>query len=213
MEPGVDSVVGLRHDPAEPIVRRMIKHGKTARHRTLEPCVRDHAPVQRCEWDGCTESGDYRAPRSRHELQSYRWFCLQHVREYNAQWNFYAGMTEREVEADVRRDTVWQRPSWPFGQAAPNINYHRVRVRTQFGEFDDEAAQEPARPQTMELKTRRALGVLDLDPPVTVSDVKARYKELVKRHHPDANNGDKASEERFKEISEAYRTVMTSFAS
>ena len=56
----------------------------------------------------------------------------------------------------------------------------------------------------------RALVVLDLRPPVTIAIVKMRYKELVKLHHPDANGGDKASEERFKQISEAYRTVMNS---
>ncbi len=191
----------------------MIKHGKTARPRTLERCANEGAKPQACEWEGCTEDGDYRAPRSRYELDSYRWFCLRHIREYNAHWNFYAGMTESEVEADLRRDTVWQRPTWPFGQATPRAGYHRARFRSHFGDFEDEAAEDHARPRTLEQKARRALGVLDLDPPVTVSDVKARYKELVKRHHPDANNGDKASEERFKEISEAYRTVMTSFSS
>ena len=51
---------------------------------------------------------------------------------------------------------------------------------------------------------------MDLDPPVTVEIVKARYKKLVKRHHPDANGGDKAAEEKFKQISEAYRTIMRS---
>jgi DnaJ-class molecular chaperone len=43
--------------------------------------------------------------------------------------------------------------------------------------------------------------------------VKARYKELVKRHHPDANGGDKSAEERFKTVSEAYRTLMSTLVS
>ena len=54
------------------------------------------------------------------------------------------------------------------------------------------------------------MSVLDLNPPVTAMTVKARYKELVKRHHPDANGGDKASEERFKQINSAYETIMSS---
>ena len=68
-----------------------------------------------CEWIGCDRDGLYRAPRSRRELRQYWWFCLEHVREYNAAWNYYAGMSDNEVEADVRFDTVWQRPSWPLG--------------------------------------------------------------------------------------------------
>ncbi len=54
--------------------------------------------------------------------------------------------------------------------------------------------------------------MLDLKPPVTVDAVKARYKQLVKRHHPDVNGGDKASEEMFKRINQAYHTLMQSLA-
>ena len=57
----------------------------------------------------------YRAPRSPERLTEYWWFCLLHVRTYNAAWNYYAGMSDSQVEADIRRDTVWQRPSWPLG--------------------------------------------------------------------------------------------------
>jgi DnaJ-class molecular chaperone len=53
------------------------------------------------------------------------------------------------------------------------------------------------------------LQILDLQPPLTTEIVRARYKELVKRHHPDTNDGDKASEEKFKQISQAYQTIMT----
>jgi hypothetical protein len=50
-------------------------------------------------------------------MTQYRWFCLQHVREYNAAWNYYAGMSDDEVEADIRRDPGWPRPSWPLASA------------------------------------------------------------------------------------------------
>ena len=70
-----------------------------------------------CDWPGCDGDGEHRAPKSRNELKNYHWFCLGHVRQYNAGWNFYEGMTDAEVEADVRRDTVWHRPSWSFGGA------------------------------------------------------------------------------------------------
>lgn len=160
-----------------------------------------------CERPGCEQDGVYRAPRSRLQMTQYRWFCLQHVREYNATWNYYAGMSDDEVEADIRRDTVWQRPSWPLasvGYAA----WHATRMTDGFGVFRD------ARPPSHHEPTpeERALLVLELRAPVTVAIVKSRYKELVKRHHPDANGGDKAAEERFKKISEAYRTVMSTLS-
>jgi curved DNA-binding protein CbpA len=59
----------------------------------------------------------------------------------------------------------------------------------------------------------RALRTLDLKFPVTVEAVKARYKTLVKRHHPDVNRGDKTAEERLKRINQAYETVMNCLAS
>ena len=80
---------------------------------------------------------------------------------------------------------------------------------TRFGIFK-EAKPAVRREPTAE---ERALLVLELQAPVTVAVVKSRYKELVKRHHPDANGGDKAAEERFKDINEAYRTVMGALAS
>jgi len=59
---------------------------------------------------------------------------------------------------------------------------------------------------------RKALATLDLDTSVTVLELRARYKLLVKRHHPDVTGGDKKSEERFKQINEAYETIMNYLA-
>ena len=45
---------------------------------------------------------------------------------------------------------------------------------------------------------------LDLDGQATQSKIKTRYKDLVKRHHPDANGGDRSSEDKLREIIQAY---------
>lgn len=171
----------------------------------------DDAPLVRgCDHPGCTCAGEYRAPRSR-TLTDYYWFCLDHVRSYNASWNYYAGMNETEIEAELRKDMVGQRPSWRFG--------HRVAWRfgngvKDFGlfDFEDEAprAKPRARPPTPQ---EAALETFDLTLPLTLAALKARYKELVKRHHPDAHGGDKAAEERLKIINQAYATLKASYFS
>ena len=161
-----------------------------------------------CDWPNCTNLGEFRAPWSPSELRRYRWFCLEHVRRYNATWNYYDGMSDDEVEADVRADTVWRRPSWRVGTANGGRPIHGMR--DPFGLFGEEAEAPP--PLAESNPAQQAMTVLDLHPPVTVATVKARYKELVKRHHPDANGGDKDAEERFKQIHEAYRTVMESIS-
>jgi hypothetical protein len=156
-----------------------------------------------CAWAGCAETGTHKAPKSRARLEEYQWFCLDHVRLYNAAWNYYSGMSEAQVEANIRSDTTWNRPSWPFngvGSAAIDA------IDDIFGVIGGTGRQAPQTPQVSS-DERRALGVLELELPVTFDTVKARYKELVKIHHPDANGGAKDAEERLKRINEAFDTL------
>lgn len=164
-----------------------------------------------CEWPGCAGEGEHRAPLARDRLDQYRWFCLDHVREYNRNWDYYRGMTQAEIEADLRRDTVWQRPTWPLGGGRPRRP--NWRIHDGFGFFTDEPEQkgrENARSAT-EAAHVRALAVFDLEPPVTFERLRSRYLTLVKQHHPDANGGDKAAEERLKSINEAYATLKNGY--
>ncbi|MFO1128517.1 MAG: J domain-containing protein [Rhodospirillales bacterium] len=180
----------------------MDQRSRSSRADTLAQRAQPPFSGRGCDWHGCAGEGVHRAPRSRAQLREYWWFCLEHIRLYNAAWDYYTGMSEAEIEADMRRDTVWQRPSWPLGSAAtfrPNLRW--------FDDLDAGAEPPPKRPRTA---TEHAMVVFELTPPISAQTVKARYKTLVKRYHPDANNGDKAAEERFKVISEAYRTLMNS---
>jgi hypothetical protein len=167
-----------------------------------------------CDWPDCDEKegGVFRAPKSSNDLKNYHWFCLDHVREYNKSWNYYGHMNETQVESDRRRDTVWQRPTWPLGVNRAAGGFDKRQFNDAFGVFDDDESpgsehQNPGFHATT--PEGKAAQILDLQPPFTVETVKAKYKELVKRHHPDANDGDKASEEKFKQISQAYQTIMT----
>ena len=178
-----------------------------------------------CDWPGCSGAGEHPAPKSREKADDRHMFCQEHAREYNKSWNYYEGMSEDEVEADRRKDTVWDRPSWHFGTINPKAAMAAAMragmgygVRDDFGVYDEhiggardnKSQADPhihigPRPGTPE---ERAMSILDLSPPLSAHAIKTRYKELVKRHHPDANGGDKAAEEKFKEIGEAYRILM-----
>ncbi len=169
-----------------------------------------------CGHPACGDEGLYRAPRSRHQLNSFYWFCLDHVREYNKAWNYCAGMSTEEIEAHIRADVVGWRPTWPMGWwARRRAGMDYAPVRDDFGFFADDgkkgAEQERKRnafsPMSAEAK---ALSTMDLSPPVTLDKLKARYKELVKRFHPDTHGGDKAAEERLKLINQAYSTLRNS---
>lgn len=177
------------------------------------------APVRPCDHPGCFAGGDFRAPKSRLDLHDYYWFCLEHVRAYNLAWNYYAGMSDSEIEAEIRHDTVWQRPSWRLGDRhGPGYS---GRIRDYFGVFSGgaEGAHDGQRsserghdPVRRALSAReQALAVFEIEPPFTLVRLKARYKTLVKLHHPDAHGGDKAAEERLKIINQAYATLKASY--
>jgi DnaJ domain len=196
------------------------------RHVALEPILpweAPEAPVRACDHPGCAAGGDFRAPKSRLELHDYYWLCLEHVRAYNSAWNYYAGMSDREVEAEIRSDAVWQRPSWRLG--ARHGPGYTARLRDYFGLFSNGTGngREQARrnggagggsrnaARRALSASEQALAVFEIEPPVTPSRLKARYKALVKLHHPDAHGGDKAAEEQLKIINQAYAILKASY--
>ena len=160
-----------------------------------------------CAAAGCGEPAAYRAPRSRERLADYMWLCLEHVRAYNKAWDYYAGMSVAEIEAHVRADTTWRRPSWPFGTGHEE---GCANPRDPFDLFPGEqrAAHDGSeRLSPADAAEKQALDVMNLSPPVTAETVKLRYKELVKQLHPDVNGGDRRAEERLKLVNDAYRTL------
>jgi hypothetical protein len=170
-----------------------------------------HAFQRVCEAPGCRLQGEYRAPFARDRLDQYRWFCLEHVRDYNKKWDYFAGLDASEIERHIRADTTWRRPVWPLGgrrNGGPQI-YDPLGLSEEAGL----AEKPPPRMDGSEQLTsaeRNAMGVLELSWPTTRADVKSRYKELVKIHHPDANGGAREAEEKLKEINVAYSTLRAS---
>jgi hypothetical protein len=187
----------------------MTKRPNRARAYAPDP----RAPGRPCDSPGCSHQGEYRAPKSRASLSDYHWFCLEHVRAYNAAWDFYKGMSPGEIEAHVRADTGWQRPTWPLGRGggAPHVEEEAVHDRLDIlGAAGLRGAQKREERAPSEL--REPLSALGLAWPVSMTEVKSRYKELAKRHHPDANGGDRGAEERLKTINLAYAALRAHLA-
>jgi hypothetical protein len=184
------------------------KQKTTRRRRWYQPD--SDAGERVCEWDGCEEAGEFRAPKAAHSLRDFQWFCLDHVREYNKGWNYFSGLDETDIESIRRQDSVWHRPSWPLGGGTSGAAFKAAAANgfsDPLGAFDDATAG-ATRPAAPPSPRDEALAKLDLDRSATPADRKARYKELVKKHHPDANGGCKESEERFKLINEAYTYLL-----
>jgi hypothetical protein len=165
-------------------------------------------PPRCCDQPGCAAAGEFRAPRSRDrlgELSSYHWFCLEHVRLYNASWDYYAGMNDREIERELRSSLVGDRPTWPLGRRVAGAHW-RDPLRV-FGDQAEDLKKRGKKPSQED----DALVVFELRPPFSLTDLKSRYKALVKLHHPDVHGGSKDAEERLKTITLAYALLKTRY--
>jgi hypothetical protein len=174
-----------------------------------------------CDSPGCAHLGEYRAPKSRYDLKSYYWFCLDHVRAYNANWDFFRGMTREEIEHHMHKTAQWDRPTWRMTQAGMNEERTRKRIyeafangESVFGDFgakEEEPREAHIDVNTIPHPTLEALAVMGLAPPIGWEEVKARYKTLAKKYHPDTNKDDKQAEELLKKINLAYSILKLSY--
>jgi DnaJ domain len=169
-----------------------------------------------CQWAACDQPGTHRAPMGRGREGRYFNFCLAHVQAYNKTYNYFDGMSDTDVEAFQKDAATGHRPTWKVGEnaSAPGVD-RDMDVRKLRGRFtrgnrfamfeEDEEAPKPATPhRTVGNMARKSLRMLNLDDAADKVAIKQRFKELVKRHHPDVNGGDKRSEERLREIIQAY---------
>ncbi len=173
-----------------------------------------------CQWSGCTQPAPHRAPKGRGRDGQYFAFCADHVRRYNASYNYFSGMSDAEVEQFQKDAMTGHRPTWKTGANAWGHGTASGGSEKQAREFH-EAKQatkqryhawraEQARSASASLGRKfkplekKALTAMGLGDGASKDDIKARFKELVKRHHPDANGGDRGAEEKLREIIQAY---------
>lgn len=173
--------------------------------------------VPRCDFPGCQAAGEFRAPQGRDREGQFFCFCLEHVREYNSTYNYFNGMSAEDVAVYQRDAMTGHRPTWAMGRngsgkgfredgdgqgTSDPLGMFRARSHT------SRRQQEPPKPR-VGVAARRALDQLGLDESAGPPTVKARYKDLVKRLHPDANGGDRSNEDRLREIIRAYNYLKS----
>lgn len=173
--------------------------------------------VPQCDWPDCPRPGRHKAPMGRgHEGKFYN-YCTEHVQEYNKSYNYFQGMKDDEMQEFQKNARLGERPTWKLGQnATPNASAVRRRgaqLRDDPFGLAAKAAKAPGRhPSGRALRSTelKALQTLNLDDTATPEQVKTQYKTLVKRLHPDANNGSRANEDTLKAVIQAYDHLRSS---
>lgn len=172
-----------------------------------------------CEQPGCPEPGEFRAPLAPGSFDgpgAYRWLCLDHVREFNTRYNYFAGMSTDEIEASQRVYGGWERETRAFSGAPAHPAWQDFRdpleaIRGRFGHRIPEAT-ERRDGRTLSGKDQSALKVLGLDTDADRRALRQRYSELVRRYHPDRNGGDRSHEKALTETIAAYNLLKRSRA-
>lgn len=173
------------------------------------------AAFPQCEWEGCDQAGEHRAPKGRGREGQYHRFCIDHVRLYNKSYNYFAGMGDEAIQAYQKDALTGHRPTWnmgvnrwgqpPEGEPQPTAE---ATVHDPFGIFHGARVGGRAKVEEPKRKvssaTQKAFDTLGLEIDADKTAIKAQFKVLVKRHHPDANGGDRSSEERLRQIIQAY---------
>lgn len=166
----------------------------------------------RCAVPGCNEPGEYKAPLQPASFDgpgAWRFLCLDHVREHNAKYNFFEGMSPDEITRAQSPLAGWDRPSRTFaanGADPPprwsDFSDPLEAISERFGRV-----REPGSHSRFSKVERRALSVLGLAEDADRHKLRQRYSSLVRRYHPDKNGGDRSHEGRLAEVIEAYQLL------
>ncbi len=169
--------------------------------------------TRECEHEGCSEPGKFRAPRAPDVLDEYKWFCKDHVREYNLKWNFFSNTTEAEMNAQMSKDKVWERETRSFSDPEARA-WARLGIEDPHQVLGANATKNPGKAMTGSRRLppteRRAIEILEAKDNWTKAEVRKAYKSLIKILHPDMNGGDRSQEEQLQEVVWAWDQIKDS---
>lgn len=174
--------------------------------RTLELEKKD---TKSCDHFGCDQEGLFPAPKNIHHLNERYYFCLEHVKAYNDEWNYLEQL--RDSPDDVPPDDAPHNPFKRHGKFFSRFftkNPHDPLGVLGENQSEDTFSHPPSQkffsPKT---KEGRAFVTLQLSWPFTDTDLKQSYKTLAKKYHPDLNQDDPQAIDRFRDVKEAYELL------
>ena len=158
-----------------------------------------------CDWDNCKERGNFKAPLEKDNSKNYRWLCEKHIKLFNKNWNYFEGMHQGEIEAFLKSDVTWHRPTQKFDSSD---NFFKIlwsnALNDKFNFFGEEKNINSASNGKLSERDKDAFRMLGLELNVDWPMVQKKFKTLVKKFHPDKNSGNKEFEDKLKKITLAY---------
>ena len=165
-----------------------------------------------CDWNNCLEEGSYKAPIEKDNSKKYRMLCLNHVKEFNKNWNYFEGMNDDQIYEFVKSDMTWHKPTQSFGSSDNfftilwnNALKDELNKNKNNGKFDH------MKQFKFNHNDVKAFGILGVSIGIKWEKVQEKFKKLVKKFHPDMNKGSKKFEEKLKLITLAYTQLKKTY--
>ena len=167
-----------------------------------------------CDYGGCNEHGEFQAKT---KSAAKFFYCLNHIKEFNKNYNFFEGMSEEEIIDYQISAIIGHRPTWKSG-TNPHANYFSKFAKNDGSAFDDpfdlfEKDKTSKYERQSKIKkgkiSEKAYKLLDFSSLSSKSDIRKKFKEVVKSLHPDTNGGDNSQEDLLKEVISAYKTLKS----
>ena len=164
-----------------------------------------------CDWNNCKEQGKYKAPIERDNSKKYRLLCLEHVKEFNKNWNYFSGMNDNQIYNFIKSDLTWHKPTQSFSSSDnffkvlwnnalnDNIFINRLEKDHVFNNLN------------FDQNDIKAFNILGLGVGLKWEKVQEKFKKLVKKFHPDMNAGNKKFEDKLKVITLAYTQLKNTY--
>ena len=165
-----------------------------------------------CDWNNCFEIGEYKAPIEKDNSKNYRLLCLNHIKEFNKNWNYFEGMNDSQIYEFIKSDMTWHKPTQSFSSSdnfftilwnnalKDELNKYKIN-----GQFDN------LNKFKFNHNDVKAFGILGVSIGIKWEKVQEKFKKLVKKFHPDMNAGNKKYEDKLKIITLAYTQLKNTY--
>ena len=163
-----------------------------------------------CEWDNCSKTAMYKAPVEKDNSRKFRLFCLEHIKIFNKNWNYFSDMNENEIEYFIKSDLTWHKPTKSFGSSENFFNILWGNALEDKLNIFKNSNHKDLKKTNLSEKDRYALEILGLKYDTKWSDIQKKFKTLVKKYHPDKNHGSKKYEDILKKVTLAYSQLKLS---
>ena len=165
-----------------------------------------------CDWNNCFKIGEFKAPVEKDNSKSYRLLCLEHIKEFNKNWNYFSGMTDEQIYDFLKSDMTWHKPTQSFSSSD---NFFKVLWNNALKDEVNNSNYEKNYNDKVGFKFDqndiKAFGILGISVGLNWQKIQKKFKYLVKKFHPDNNHGNKKFEERLKLITLAYSQLKKTY--